>query len=89
MILGITKEPQYDNRVSVLPELIEQIKKLNLQVIVEKSAGERAFASDDMYYSSGAEVLSREGIPVARRTVAKYRESMGIAPSNERKRGQG
>jgi RNA polymerase sigma-54 factor len=33
-----------------------------------------------------AEILSREGIPVARRTVAKYRESMGIAPSNERKR---
>jgi RNA polymerase sigma-54 factor len=33
-----------------------------------------------------AEVLSKEGIPVARRTVAKYRESMGIAPSNERKR---
>jgi len=33
-----------------------------------------------------AELLSREGIPVARRTVAKYRESMGIAPSNERKR---
>jgi RNA polymerase sigma-54 factor len=33
-----------------------------------------------------AELLSKEGIPVARRTVAKYRESMGIAPSNERKR---
>jgi RNA polymerase sigma-54 factor len=33
-----------------------------------------------------AEILSKEGIPVARRTVAKYRESMGIAPSNERKR---
>jgi RNA polymerase sigma-54 factor len=33
-----------------------------------------------------AEVLSGEGIPVARRTVAKYREAMGIAPSNERKR---
>ena len=27
-----------------------------------------------------------EGIPVARRTVAKYREAMGIAPSNERRR---
>jgi RNA polymerase sigma-54 factor len=35
-----------------------------------------------------AEILSKEGIPVARRTVAKYRESMGIAPSNERKRAQ-
>ncbi|HKZ74415.1 MAG TPA: RNA polymerase factor sigma-54 [Steroidobacteraceae bacterium] len=33
-----------------------------------------------------AELLSGEGIPVARRTVAKYREAMGIAPSNERKR---
>jgi RNA polymerase sigma-54 factor len=33
-----------------------------------------------------AEVLSGEGIEVARRTVAKYREALGIAPSNERKR---
>ena len=33
-----------------------------------------------------AEILSQEGIPVARRTVAKYREAMQIAPSNERKR---
>jgi len=33
-----------------------------------------------------AEILSGEGIPVARRTVAKYRETMGVAPSNERKR---
>lgn len=35
-----------------------------------------------------AELLSEEGIPVARRTVAKYREGMGIAPSSERKRAQ-
>jgi RNA polymerase sigma-54 factor len=33
-----------------------------------------------------AEILSGEGIPVARRTVAKYREMLGIAPSSERKR---
>ncbi|HEX4647249.1 MAG TPA: RNA polymerase factor sigma-54 [Steroidobacteraceae bacterium] len=33
-----------------------------------------------------AELLSGEGIPVARRTVAKYREAMAIAPSNERRR---
>jgi RNA polymerase sigma-54 factor len=33
-----------------------------------------------------AELLSGEGIPVARRTVAKYREAMGIPPSNERRR---
>src|ERR1700686_1060968 len=33
-----------------------------------------------------AEILSQEGIPVARRTVAKYREGMQIAPSYDRKR---
>ena len=33
-----------------------------------------------------ASVLSEQGIKVARRTVAKYREAMGIPPSNERKR---
>jgi RNA polymerase sigma-54 factor len=33
-----------------------------------------------------AEMLSTEGIPVARRTVAKYREGLGIASSAERKR---
>lgn len=33
-----------------------------------------------------ADVLSGEGIPVARRTVAKYREELGIEPSWARKR---
>jgi RNA polymerase sigma-54 factor len=33
-----------------------------------------------------AEILSQEGAQVARRTVAKYREAIGIAPSSDRKR---
>ena len=33
-----------------------------------------------------ATLLSDQGINVARRTVAKYREAMSIPPSNERKR---
>lgn len=33
-----------------------------------------------------AEILSQEGVQVARRTVAKYREALGIPPSSERKR---
>jgi len=33
-----------------------------------------------------AELLSGAGVPVARRTVAKYREIMGLAPSHERRR---
>jgi RNA polymerase sigma-54 factor len=33
-----------------------------------------------------AELLAEEGVPVARRTVAKYREELGIEPSWARKR---
>lgn len=36
--------------------------------------------------SAIAAALKGQGINVARRTVAKYREAMGIAPSNERRR---
>jgi len=32
-----------------------------------------------------ADLIAQQGIKVARRTIAKYREAMGIAPSNERK----
>lgn len=33
-----------------------------------------------------AQILSSQGIQVARRTIAKYREALSIPPSNERKR---
>lgn len=33
-----------------------------------------------------AALLADQGIQVARRTIAKYRESLGIAPSSQRKR---
>jgi RNA polymerase sigma-54 factor len=33
-----------------------------------------------------AEILKADGIPVARRTVAKYREAMNIPSSHERQR---
>jgi RNA polymerase sigma-54 factor len=36
--------------------------------------------------SQVADLLARQGVQVARRTVAKYRESMHIEPSSERKR---
>lgn len=32
-----------------------------------------------------AQLIEKQGINVARRTIAKYREALGIAPSNERK----
>ena len=45
-------------------------------------AGHRKAMSDHKI----AELLAEQGVQVARRTVAKYREAMSIPPSNERKR---
>jgi RNA polymerase sigma-54 factor len=33
------------------------------------------------------ELLAADGVQVARRTVAKYREALGIAPSSARRQG--
>ncbi|MPN61404.1 RNA polymerase sigma-54 factor [bioreactor metagenome] len=33
-----------------------------------------------------SELLNKQGITISRRTVAKYREELGIASSNKRKR---
>ncbi|MRR24445.1 NAD(P) transhydrogenase subunit alpha, partial [bacterium] len=38
------------------------LKKLGLQVVVEKGAGDRAFASDSAYQSAGAEVSDRNDV---------------------------
>jgi len=43
-------------------------------------------ASKPLSDSNIAKALSQQGIKVARRTIAKYREAMAIPPSNERKR---
>jgi len=43
-------------------------------------------ASKPLSDSKIASILLKQGINVARRTVAKYRESLAIPPSNERKR---
>ena len=62
MIIGVLKEPQHETRVSLLPEHIALLKKLNSTVLVEKTAGDNAFASDEKYTEAGASVLSREDV---------------------------
>jgi len=52
------------------------IKKLIAEEPVRKPLSDNKIANE----------LSEKGINVARRTIAKYRESMAIPPSNERKR---
>lgn len=60
MTIGVLKEPLAETRVSLLPEHIGILKKLNVDVLVENNAGEKAFASNEKYVQAGAAVASRE-----------------------------
>lgn len=62
MILGVLKEPNFENRVSALPETVAQFIKLGLEVVVESNAGEKAFASNEAYQEQGAKILSRNEV---------------------------
>jgi len=62
MIAGILKEPQGENRVSLLPAEAETLAKKNVQVLVENGAGARAFASDETYAAKSTAITSREEI---------------------------
>jgi len=62
MIIGVLKEPEFEKRVSLLPEAVKTLKKLKADIVVEKNAGESAFASDKEYLDAGAEILDRDKV---------------------------
>lgn len=62
MTIGVLKEPSFENRVSLFPEHIAQLKKMNVLVCVEHGAGERSFITDDAFAQSGASLVSRQEV---------------------------
>ncbi len=62
MIIGVLKEPDFDNRVSLLPESIKVLDKINASLIIETGAGTRAMAIDDEYKKAGADIRSRDEV---------------------------
>ncbi|MCX8028820.1 MAG: Re/Si-specific NAD(P)(+) transhydrogenase subunit alpha [Brevinematales bacterium] len=63
MILGVVKETfPGERRVSVIPSVIPSLKKLGLEVWVERGAGEGAYYLDQEYENAGTKLVSREDI---------------------------
>lgn len=62
MILGILKESGTETRVAMLPEILPGLTEQKVEILVEKSAGAKAFAPDEAYVEYGAKVVSREEI---------------------------
>jgi H+-translocating NAD(P) transhydrogenase subunit alpha len=62
MNIGILKESPGENRVAMLPDGVAALVKLNTKVLIEKGAGENAFASDKEYEEAGASIESRSNV---------------------------
>ncbi len=62
MVIGVLKEPDFENRVSLLPESITPLIKKGIQVFVQKDAGKNASCNDDDYSKIGAEIKSADEI---------------------------
>ena len=60
MILGLLKEHGEETRVALLPETVQTFTDLKVEVLVEKGAGEKAFATDADYENVGAKAVTRE-----------------------------
>ena len=61
-------------------EVSTRILKLRIKKLVEEEDSKNPLTDEQM-----AKVLSKEGVKLSRRTVAKYRDQMNIAGSRERK----
>ena len=78
MLIGILKETGDEKRVAMLPGEVAIIKKCQVDIIVEKGAGEKAYASDDEYLAAGATVSSREDI------ISKSSLILSVNPCSKR-----
>ena len=58
MVIGIPKEIMHgEGRVSAIPETVAKLKADGFEVLVEKTAGEGAFFSDEEYAMAGATMI--------------------------------
>ena len=61
MTIGILKETE-DRRVAMLPEAVAALVKMNVNVIVEKGAGNASFFVDKNYEEAGAKAVERADV---------------------------
>ena len=58
--VGVLKEVEGENRVSIVPGSLKKLNKLGFQVVVESGAGTASHNSDEDYEAAGSTVSSRD-----------------------------
>ena len=77
MTIGVLKEPSFETRVSLLDEAVATLTKKGIQVLIEKSAGERAFCTDAAYEKAGASIADRAQVLKASDIVLAIHRPLG------------
>ncbi|TGK11705.1 Re/Si-specific NAD(P)(+) transhydrogenase subunit alpha [Leptospira fletcheri] len=62
MNIGVLKEAKEETRVAITPDVVDALKKIGASVLVEKSAGESSYFSDEDYKKAGATIVTRQDI---------------------------
>jgi len=62
MIIGVLKEQAPETRVSLVPEVVSALTKMNVQVWIEQGAGDNAFHSDKTYTDAGGTIKDKASI---------------------------
>ena len=62
MIIGVLKELTPETRVSLVPEVVASLVKMNITVWVEPNAGLKSFYDDQTYIKVGAQIKDRDSI---------------------------
>ncbi len=62
MVIGVLKEQAPETRVSLVPEVVAALVKMNVAVWVEHGAGTTSFYSDQSYTDAGAVIKSGQDI---------------------------
>ncbi len=60
MKIGVLKERAPENRVAILPEHLDHLRKFKLEVMIEKNAGLQAYVTDQVFKEHGAEISGRD-----------------------------
>ena len=62
MRLGVLKEPDGENRVSLVPSSYKKLNKLGFQLTVEAGAGEISHYSDNEYQTAGFTLSDKNSV---------------------------
>ena len=59
LTIGVLKEPEFETRISLVPDIVAALVKSKVSVLIEKDGGLKSSYSNEQYEAAGAQIVSR------------------------------